>query len=92
MLILESAVFYAQYQNSIKFEVRDSLGQIIDDTIHAVYPGKQRLTLNFEIPAGQSMRLGIGTQGSFLYRNRDFIPLQHRRFGHNQNIKFFLVA
>ena len=68
--ILESAVFYAQYQNSIKFEVRDSLGQIIDDTTHAVYPGKQRLTLNFEIPAGQSMRLGIGTQGSFLYRNR----------------------
>ena len=35
-----------------------------------VVSGKQRLTLNFEIPAGQSMRLGIGTTGSFLYRNR----------------------
>jgi len=68
--VLESAVFYAQFPNSIKFEVRDSLNTIIDDTTLNVAPGKQRLILNFEIPAGQNMRLGIGTNGSFLYRNR----------------------
>ena len=68
--VLKSAVFYAQFPNSIKFEIRDSIGNIIDDTTLNVVPGKQRLTLNFEIPAGQSMRLGIGTTGSFLYRNR----------------------
>ena len=67
--ILKSAVFYAQYPNSIKFEVRDSIGNIIDDTTLNVVQGKQRLTLNFEIPAGQSMRLGVGTTASFLYRN-----------------------
>ena len=65
--VLKSAVFYAQFPNSIKFEIRDSIGNIIDDTTLNVVPGKQRLTLNFEIPAGQSMRLGIGTTGSFLY-------------------------
>ena len=68
--VLESAVFYAQFPNSIKFEVRDSLNTIIDDTTLNVVPGKQRLVLNFEIPAGQNMRLGIGTNSSFLYRNR----------------------
>ena len=30
--VLESAVFYAQFPNSIKFEVRISLNTIIDDT------------------------------------------------------------
>ena len=68
--LLESAVFYAQFPNNIKFELRDSLNTIIDDTTLNVVAGKQRLTLNFEIPAAQNMRLGIGTNSSFLYRNR----------------------
>ena len=68
-LIIKSAVFYADFANSITFELRNSSGTVIDDTTHFLNPGQQQLELNFDVPIGNDMELGISSSNSGLYRN-----------------------
>lgn len=68
-LIIKSAVFYADFANSITFELRNSSGTVIDDTTHFLNPGQQQLELNFDVPTGNDMELGISSDYSGLYRN-----------------------
>lgn len=67
--IIKSAKFYADSINTITFELRDNNGIVLDDTTHTVSQGEQRLILNFEVPVGNDMELGISTNNSGLYRN-----------------------
>ena len=44
-------------------------GVVIDDTTHSLVQGQQQLALNFEVPAGTDMQLGISNGNTGLYRN-----------------------
>ena len=44
-------------------------GNVIDDTTHTVFSGKQNIILNFTVPIGTDMQLGLSTNNSGLYRN-----------------------
>ena len=68
-LLIKSAVFYAEDPKIITFELRNSSGVVIDDTTQNVVAGQQQLILNFEVPAGMGMELGISNGNSGLYRN-----------------------
>ena len=68
-LLIKSAVFYAEYPVTVTFELRDNNGTVIDDTTHSLVPGQQQLSLNFEVPAGTDMQLGISNGNTGLYRN-----------------------
>ncbi len=68
-LLITSAVFYSEDQNTITFELRDSTGIVIDDTIHSLVQGQQQLSLNLEVPIGNGMELGISSGNTGLYRN-----------------------
>ncbi len=70
-LLIKSATFYAEDPKSITFELRDDNGNVLDDTTHFVTQGQQQLILNFEVPAGNNMELGISNGNSGLYRNDD---------------------
>ncbi len=67
--IIKSADIYAENTNSITFELRDNNGNVIDDTTHTVFSGKQNVILNFTVPIGTDMQLGLSTNNSGLYRN-----------------------
>jgi hypothetical protein len=68
-LLIKSAMFYAEDPKTITFELRSSNGNVIDDTTHNLIQGQQQLTLNFEVPSGNNMQLGISNGNSGLYRN-----------------------
>ncbi len=68
-LTIKSAVFYADFATSVTFELRSSNGSVIDDTTHFLNPGPQQLQLNFDVPIGNDMELGISSDYSGLYRN-----------------------
>jgi choice-of-anchor B domain-containing protein len=68
-LVIKSAEFYAEYPNTVTFELRNSSGLVIDDTTHSLTQGQQQLSLNFEVPMGIGMELGISDGNSGLYRN-----------------------
>ena len=70
-LLIKSAVFYAEYPVTVTFELRDNNGVVIDDTTHSLVAGQQQLALNFEVPAGSDMQLGISNGNTGLYRNDD---------------------
>ena len=70
-LLIKSAVFYADDPRSVTFELRNNSGNVIDDTTHLLIQGAQQLTLNFEVPAGTDMQLGISSGNTGLYRNND---------------------
>ena len=57
--IIKSAVFYADDNNTVTFELRNSSGVVIDDTTHNLVQGQQQLILNFEVPIGNDMQLGF---------------------------------
>ena len=65
-------MIYSEASNTITFELRNSGGAVIDDTTLSVTSGQQRVDLNFEVPIGTSMQLGV-TPGALtnvgLYRN-----------------------
>ena len=67
--VIKSAIVYAESANTITFELRNSNSVVIDDTILNVVAGQQRIILNFEVPIGNNMELGIGASNSGLYRN-----------------------
>ncbi|MEE2931384.1 MAG: S8 family serine peptidase [Bacteroidota bacterium] len=64
-----SAVVYADFQNTITFELRDNSGSVIDDTTITVAQGQQRLYFDFDVPVGNDFELGISSGNSSLYRN-----------------------
>ena len=70
--IIKSAIIYSEAPNNITFELRNSGGNVIDDTILSILSGKQRIDLNFNVPVGTDMELGV-SQGVLsnngLYRN-----------------------
>ena len=68
-LLIKSAVFYADVPTSVTFELRSPSGAVLDDTTHNLIQGQQQLTLNFEVPAGNDLQLGISNGNSDLYRN-----------------------
>ena len=68
-LLIKSAQFYADNPTIVTFELRSSNGAVIDDTTHSLVQGKQQLILNFEVPIGNNMQLGISNGNSDLYRN-----------------------
>ena len=70
-LLIKSAVIYAEDPKIVTFELRSSNGAVIDDTTHTVTQGQQQLVLNFEVPQGTGMELGISNGNSGLYRNDD---------------------
>ena len=67
--VISSAKFYADVNTSVTFELRNQNGTIIDDTTHFVLSGEQRLDLNFEVPVGNNLQLGVSANNSGLYRN-----------------------
>ena len=69
--VIKSAVFYAEDPKFITFELRNSNGIVLDDTTHSVIAGQQQLILNFTVPMGIGMELGISNGNSGLYRNDD---------------------
>ena len=65
-------MIYSEGSNSITFELRDSNSNVIDDTTLNLVPGQQTINLNFNIPIGNNLQLGV-SNGSLsnlgLYRN-----------------------
>ena len=68
-LLIKTAVFYADNPTTVTFELRASNGAVLDDTTHSLVQGQQQLILNFEVPIGNNMQLGISNGNSDLYRN-----------------------
>ena len=68
-LLIKSAQFYADNPTTVTFELRSSNGAVLDDTTHSLSQGQQQLILNFEVPIGNNMQLGISNGNSDLYRN-----------------------
>lgn len=70
--VIKSAIIYAESSNTILFELRNSNGLVIDDTTLNVIVGQQQVILNFDVPIGNDMQLGVAAgalQNSGLYRN-----------------------
>ena len=70
--IIKSAMIYSEANNTIKFELRNSGGSVIDDTTLTIFSGQQTIDLNFNVPIANDMQLGISQgalQTSGLYRN-----------------------
>ncbi len=67
-VILSSDV-YSENPVTVTFELRNSSGLVLDDTTHSLVPGKQNIKLNFEVPIGTDMQLGLSSSNSGLYRN-----------------------
>ena len=67
--IIKSAKFYADSNNLVTFELRDSVGIVLDDTTLSIIPGEQVLLLIFQVSTGIDMQLGISINNSGLYRN-----------------------
>ncbi|HIE74509.1 MAG TPA: T9SS type A sorting domain-containing protein, partial [Flavobacteriales bacterium] len=66
---IASAKVYALDTNTITFELRDNNGIVLEDETIIVYPGQQRVNLNFTIPVGNDFQLGISSGNSGLYRS-----------------------
>ena len=70
--IIRSAMIYSESSNNITFELRNSVGNVIDDTTLSVSSGQQRIDLNFDVPIANDMQLGV-SNGALsnvgLYRN-----------------------
>ena len=72
MCIIKSTDIYAFSNNTINFELRDANGLVIDDTLLTLLAGYQRINLNFNVPIGNNMQLGVSSGAlvnNGLYRN-----------------------
>ena len=70
--VINSATIDAESSSTILFELRNSNGVVIDDTTLNVISGQQQVILNFEVPIGNDMQLGVAAgalQNVGLYRN-----------------------
>ena len=64
-----SALVYSQDTNSITFELRDNNGNVLQDTMHLLVPGPQRVILNFDVLPANDLQLGVTNSGSGLWRS-----------------------
>ncbi|MBE50205.1 MAG: hypothetical protein CMP51_00675 [Flavobacteriales bacterium] len=68
--IIKSADVYAENPNTVTFELRNSTGTVIDNVTHNLSPGKQTINLDFSVPVGNDLQLGLSpASNSGLYRN-----------------------
>jgi len=70
--IIKSSVVYSESSNTLTFELRDNLGNVMDDTTLFLVSGSQRVDLDFHLPIGSDMQLGVANnslQTNGLYRN-----------------------
>ena len=67
--VIKSAVFYAESNTTVTFELRDNNSVVLDDTTYSLIAGSQRLILNFDVPIANDLQLGISSGNSSLYRN-----------------------
>ena len=70
--VIKSAIIYSEASNTITFELRDNGGTVLDDTTLNVIAGQQRIDLNFDVPIGTDLQLGVSSgalQNNGLYRN-----------------------
>ena len=67
--VINSALIYAQNNNTITFELRDNNAVVIDDTTLNVITGEQTINLNFNVPIGSNFQLGVSSSNSGLFRN-----------------------
>ena len=51
-------MIYSEASNNITFELRNSGGNVIDDTTLNISSGQQRIDLNFEVPIGTDITWG----------------------------------
>ena len=82
-----SAVVYTQTSNTVTFELRNSLGVVIDDTTLTLIAGGQRIYLNFDVPVGVNYQLGVSSSGSGLWRNNSGVNYPYD-IGGLVNIKY----
>jgi len=62
---------FAGTAQSITFELRDANSTVIDDTTISVQTGKNTLFVDFDVPVGNNLQLGVSANNSDLYRNSD---------------------
>ena len=67
--IIRSADIYSESVNTVTFEIRSSNGTVLDDTTYNITAGKQSIILNFNVPNGNGLQLGLSSNNSGLYRN-----------------------
>ena len=70
--VIKSAIIYSEASNTITFELRNNGGTVLDDTTLNVIAGQQRIDLNFDVPIGTDLQLGVASgalQSNGLYRN-----------------------
>ena len=67
--IIRSADIYSESINTVTFEIRSSNGTVLDDTTYNITAGKQSIILNFNVPNGNGLQLGLSSNNSGLYRN-----------------------
>ena len=82
-----SAEVYTQSSNTVTFELRNSLGNVIDDTTLTLISGGQRIDLNFDVPVGVNYQLGVSSSGSGLWRNNSGVNYPYD-IGGLVNIKY----
>lgn len=69
---LKSVRVYAGGAADRLVELRDSQGNVIQDTLVNIPGGNQRIDLNFDVPAGTDYQLGVDPSSSpSLYRNNN---------------------
>ena len=67
-VILKSVKVFANSAGNRTIELTNSAGTVLLDTTVNVPNGQSRITLNFELPAGTALRLGVAGSNNF-YRN-----------------------
>jgi N-acetylneuraminic acid mutarotase len=70
--IIKSAIIDSEGTNTITFELRNNSGTVIDNTTISVVSGEQLINLDFNVPIGNDMQLGLSNnalQTNGLYRN-----------------------
>jgi N-acetylneuraminic acid mutarotase len=70
--IIKSAIVDSESSNMVTFELRNNGGTVIDDTTLSLVSGLQTIDLNFDVPIGNNMQLGVANnalQTNGLYRN-----------------------
>ncbi len=67
-LTLVSVLVYAQGGANRTIELRNNLGSVLHDTTLYIQDGATRITLNFDIPIGNDLQMGI-TGNPNMYRN-----------------------
>ena len=67
--IIRSTDIYSESINTVTFEIRSSNGTVLDDTTYNITAGKQNIILNFNVPTGNGLQLGLSSNNSGLYRN-----------------------